>query len=155
MEFDKSKVYTAVNAEELQVGSKVYLADTIEILQKLVVNKAEPTILKNVYDGCRMQRFGNDIDDYILAYLISPPKEPQYKPFPDTATALKIISAHGGWVKDKDGVLNIITGISKGDGVVLEISAYWEASEDALENFVFADDGSPVGVKVDDGTDDA
>lgn len=29
MEFDKSRVYTAVNADELKIGSKCIFADTI------------------------------------------------------------------------------------------------------------------------------
>ena len=33
MEFDKSKVYTALNADEVKVGSLCYLADTLSVLQ--------------------------------------------------------------------------------------------------------------------------
>ena len=30
MEFDKSRVYTALNADELQIGSKCIFADTVK-----------------------------------------------------------------------------------------------------------------------------
>lgn len=33
MKFDKSKLYTAVNADELKVGSKVFVADNLEELR--------------------------------------------------------------------------------------------------------------------------
>ena len=42
MEFDKSKVYTALNAEELQVGSMVLLEDRLCLLKCLVENNAPP-----------------------------------------------------------------------------------------------------------------
>lgn len=42
MEFDKSKVFTALNASEVKVGSKGYGSDTIEDLKNLVT----PDIIK-------------------------------------------------------------------------------------------------------------
>ena len=39
MEFDKSRVYTALNADELKVGSKVIVADSLQGLKDRV-NKA-------------------------------------------------------------------------------------------------------------------
>ncbi len=36
MEFDKSKVYTTVNADELKIGSKGYFANTLNLLKKRV-----------------------------------------------------------------------------------------------------------------------
>ena len=36
MEFDKSKIYTVLNADELKLGSKVYVADSLEALQSYV-----------------------------------------------------------------------------------------------------------------------
>lgn len=40
MEFDKSRVYTAVNAEELEIGSKVILGDTYRTIKNLVADEA-------------------------------------------------------------------------------------------------------------------
>lgn len=37
MEFDKLKVYTALNASEVKVGSKGYGSDTIEDLKNKVI----------------------------------------------------------------------------------------------------------------------
>lgn len=38
MEFDKSKVYTALNADELKVGSKIIFADDLSSLQSRVID---------------------------------------------------------------------------------------------------------------------
>lgn len=35
MDFDKSKVYTALNADELKLGSKVIVADDLKTLKTL------------------------------------------------------------------------------------------------------------------------
>ena len=35
MEFDKTRVYTAVNADELPIGSKCIFADTVKALRKI------------------------------------------------------------------------------------------------------------------------
>ena len=36
MEFDKSRVYTALNADELKIGSKVILGNTLSELKEAV-----------------------------------------------------------------------------------------------------------------------
>jgi len=38
MEFDKSKVYTTLNADELKIGSKVIVADDLGTLKQMEVN---------------------------------------------------------------------------------------------------------------------
>ena len=46
MEFDKSRVYTIVNADELKVGSKVIVADSLGLLKRLVELSDKANILK-------------------------------------------------------------------------------------------------------------
>lgn len=76
MEFDKSRVFTAVNANELEPGSKVILADGFGGLKKAVEADEEVITLKEVLDENKMLRFKapNDVE-YALAYLIEPPEE--------------------------------------------------------------------------------
>lgn len=45
MEFDKSMVYTALNADELKVGSKVIVANTIIDLKKCVAKYYEENVI--------------------------------------------------------------------------------------------------------------
>lgn len=44
MEFDKAKVFTALNADEVKVGSKGYFADSIRVLKE--------TIKETLKDSC-------------------------------------------------------------------------------------------------------
>ena len=150
MKFDKSKVYTALNADELKEGDKVLLADNLEELKKQVKDYESPTMLAEIAPECEHFRFKNPNDLwYALAYLVFSPPKLEYKPFSDSNTALQIISKHGGWVKGDD-TYYLVTGVNLVKEVEIRIRDYWISATYALENFTFADDDSPVGVKVDD-----
>ena len=157
MEFDKSRVYTALNADELKVGSKVIVADTLQGLKDRL-NKSAFDENYTIRIGCilpetEMHRFKTSLgNNYPLAYLISPPKEPKYKPFSDTETAYKTISAHGGWIKTVTGEYLMITGIDIGvrTNKAIFVKRHWYSTQAAFDSCIFADDGSPVGEKVED-----
>lgn len=152
MEFDKSRVYTALNADELKVGSKVYVSDNMYYLKKCVEDNLESCILTEVLLEKEASRFCiNDTfnEQWALAYLIEPPAEPKYKPFSDIEKTFEIIKKHGGWVKEKiNGDLQLVSHIGKITDGMLSISCW--TSETLLENFVFADDDSPCGELVDE-----
>lgn len=73
MTFDKSKVYTALNAEELEVGSEVILTDYLELLQAEVESNSWPTFIRRL-DGIMgtssTNRFKSSNKTYNLAYLV-------------------------------------------------------------------------------------
>lgn len=48
MEFDRNRVFTALNADELEIGSKVYVADNLEDLQEHVTSDTHELIRKVV-----------------------------------------------------------------------------------------------------------
>ena len=83
MEFDKSRIYTAVNADELAIGSKCILGDTIQDLRQKIQGGfcaddcAEDYFryLSEIYDDDRVERFVANNCAYIYAYLIEPPAE--------------------------------------------------------------------------------
>lgn len=81
MEFDKSRVYTALNADELKVGSKVIVANTIGNLKELVEqNMAELSDLARIDNTYSDRRFvvnedTDRINSFAFAYLISEPEE--------------------------------------------------------------------------------
>ena len=152
MEFDKSKVYTALNADELKVGSKCIFADTIQALCKKVESdsvQGSVYILRAVRDGCEKERFEEDDNTtFLLAYLIEPPAEPKYKPFESVDKAMEAIKAHGGWVKDKTtDDLKLITSIGKISDSVgsIGVGGSYYTFTTFLDGYVFADDGSPFG----------
>lgn len=83
MEFDKSKVYTALNADELKVGSKVIIANTLEDLKnkvkmggyeiKLVCIRPEDTM-------CRFEiECSKGLLQFALAYLVKESEEKKLK----------------------------------------------------------------------------
>lgn len=94
MKFDKSRVYTALNADELPIGSKVIVADNLESLKKKVAAFYDDEnaiayitevcdirsencekrfkIVERNYDRCLYGYYG-------LAYLVAEP-EPESKP---------------------------------------------------------------------------
>lgn len=151
MEFDKSRVYTAVNADELKIGSRCIFADTIQGLRQKVQDENAETyvgILTNLYDDDSVERFANGCFTYIYAYLIEPPKESEYRPFESIKDAMEAIKAHGGWVRDATSNRCYAVVAYDEDTVGTEQDTF---GVDALfDGFVFADDGSPCGVLVEE-----
>ena len=155
MEFDKSKAYTALNADELEVGSKVIIADSLQALKDRVSNfapdKDYASRIGSILPETEVHRFKTSRGNiYSLVYLISPPEKPEYKPFSDTETAFKTITAHGGWIKMKGGSYLTIAGIDmkREDNEHILVGRFWHSARFVCENCTFADDGTPVGEKV-------
>ena len=73
MTFDKSKVYTALNAEELEVGSEVILANYLESLKQQVEANSWPTYAKRldaIMGTSSTNRFKSGNRTYNLAYFV-------------------------------------------------------------------------------------
>lgn len=79
MEFDKSRVYTSLNADEVKVGSKGYFADNLVALEDLVRNfdPCEAKKLIEVENAKSLYRFKSSVNfHWNLFYLVEePPKE--------------------------------------------------------------------------------
>ena len=78
MQFDKSRVYTALNADELKVGSKCVFDVTIQGLRRKAQNDDGIYVCKltNLREDDCIERFISEENiSYIYAYLIEPPKE--------------------------------------------------------------------------------
>ena len=156
MEFYKSRVYTAVNADELKVGSKCVFADDLRELRRLVSIEDTSQVLIAIKGESYKYRFEQAKADcmgdtlFALAYLIEPPSKPKYKykPFESVDKAMEAIKKHGGWVKDKTtDDLKLITSIGKISDSVSSIGvggSYYTFTT-FLDSYVFADDGSPCG----------
>lgn len=149
MEFDKSRVYTALNADELQIGSKCIFADTVKGLRRRVEEDTNcvETFYRLYNNGCDDSFVGNDCA-YCYAYLIEPPAEPKYKPFKDIDKAMEAIKKHGGWIKKKSNRYQYIV-IAKSP-TSLRLFDGWFTLEAIFYDYVFADDGSPCGELVEE-----
>lgn len=156
MEFDKSRVYTAVNADELKIGSKCVFADDLRELRRLVSIEDTSQVLIAIKGESYKYRFEQAKADcmrdtlFALAYLIEPPAEPKYKPykpFESVEKAMDAIKKHGGWVKNGGtGCIFLVLGYGKHkEDFSIYINSEWVPLEDLFIDFVFADDGSPCG----------
>ena len=150
MEFDKSRVYTAANADELPIGSRCYFADDLAELKEMVLknDNNDTDILNKILDENSKARFSDRYDLWFLAYLVELPEENVIKPFETIEEAREAVTAHGGFIKDKrDNVYFFVTAytVSCEGEPSIYISEEWLSLECIYENFVFADDGSPCG----------
>jgi hypothetical protein len=76
MEFDIERCYSAINADELKIGSKVILADNLWDLKTRVSEENCITILTEINQSYNFERFVDDSHkSYVLAYLVELPKE--------------------------------------------------------------------------------
>ncbi len=110
MDFDKSKVFTALNAEKVKVGSKGYGSDTIEDLKHKVITGGKLLELTEIRGEDSILRFiGGLSQSYALFYLIKEPEEKKYRPYHSPAeipcSALLNIVLHN------DGTHFIITAV--------------------------------------------
>ena len=146
MEFDKSRVYTAFNAEDLKVGSKCIFADTASYLRQMVQDEnayAYVQVFTELWNADSIGRFKVCDYRYIYAYLIEPPAGPKYKPFESVEKAMDAIKKHGGWLERKsDGLQGIV--VAKSSDRIKAVQC-WYRLGDMFQSLVFADDGSPCG----------
>ena len=154
MEFDKSRVYTAVNADELKVGSKVYVSDNMHYLRECVEDNFESCILTRVMSEKEAKRFciyDKSNEKWQLAYLIEPPAEPKYKPFSSVEKAMEAIWKHDRWIRDTSHDIFLV---SRYCSDFIEVSDHlcdnWKSLSDLFHCYVFADDGSPCGELVEE-----
>ena len=155
MQFNKSRVYTAQNADELEVGSMVIVANNLKTLKENVAHSDYEGMVRRlmkINDEYYSYRFAiNKTEKYALAYLISLPKKPRYKPFSNSKAAYEAIAAHGGWIKE-GCTYHFIIWIDIGRADKNEIFFYgnWHSAQSICEKCTFADDGTPVGEKIED-----
>lgn len=113
MEFDKSKIYTSVNADEVKIGSKGYVGDSIDELKRSV-ERNSVCCLEAIKPSNNAYRFFAANSEYLLFYLVEEPKEKTYRPYKDTDEMiedfLERYNSHNGnvnlhnpliWVKEK------------------------------------------------------
>lgn len=73
MEFDKSKVFTALNADELKVGSKVICAFSIVDLKRRVYEGDKITKVHSILFGTTEHRIEVYYDDGLLMSVQNDP----------------------------------------------------------------------------------
>lgn len=131
MEFDKSRIYTAVNADELKAGSRVCVADNLSNL-KSKFYKRKTAILSKIQSEVYQYRFCVENFNFALAYLIEPAEEKVLK-WTDLKVGDIIRSKDGSQtamvirinLDDEDSHINIGFWLRDSD-----LETYWEKKED-------------------------
>lgn len=150
MEFDKSRVYTALNADEVKPGSRGYGADTLNELKDAVLysNKGITTIL-SISSECDSDRFNfRETFSCPLFYLVEEPQGTKLRPYQNEDEVAEVIAAKNGvaWIKNKhSGVLLLITCVC---GNHIKADEHKINLTDLCADFTFLD-GSPCGVEED------
>lgn len=146
MEFNKSKVYTALNADEVKIGSKGYFADTIHSLRSQAQTETiELMTLTKITPDYNMNRFCTDSVSFVYFYLVEEPKEKKFRPYATEEEIMEAINLKGGavWIKSKySDVKYLITGICT--GVIINNERI--NTTDLLDSYTYLD-GSPCGIE--------
>lgn len=86
MEFDNSRIYTMVNADEIKLGSIGYFANSLYSLQQAVQHDDKECFGKimNIRNNSTGFRFVTNNMCFILFYLVEEPEKKKFHPFKNT-----------------------------------------------------------------------
>lgn len=176
MEFDKSKVYTLLNADEVKIGSEGYFADNLDDLKDMVERERVEycgkidSIEAESY-SCRFHK--KDKYSYGLFYLVKEPQEEKFRPYSNPDEMIedfkKRYNAYGGWsgkdnpmynpmiwIKSKDtGFRYLVTDYGNDDNCGhCNKSCIWIGTislgfTELLEDYTYLD-GTPCGIMEDE-----
>lgn len=162
MEFDKTKVYTALNADELKAGDKVFVADDIARLRDEVEIGKNVEVIKEVLVESQPCRFRTNagVLSNAFAYLVERAPDSQkdnFRPFKDTKKLIEWWFCKIGY-RAKDLTMPIIWLKNKKHGYVSNIISYFDDfveietgttkfdMKELFDNFTFLD-GTPCGIQ--------
>lgn len=170
MDYDKSKVYTVMTADEVKVGSKGYYADCLKDMEERVNSddKKHYGTVAIINPSSETYRFNMEKDSasYALFYLVEEPKEERFRSYKDTEEMVDHFYRHFNlipqeyslpriWVKGKpedrykDKILEVIGFYKNSNTVVVGLSCEVINEFTLYELFTHFTylDGSPCGVK--------
>lgn len=161
MEFDKSRVYTALNADEVKVGSKGYFADSVYSLQQAVQHNDKECFGKIDYirDTCTGFRFAADNGScFSLFYFIEEQKEKKFRPYRDSDEMVEDFKKRFNicvqpyempliWIKIKDTDKKyLVVRFASSLTICHYAEVYTSTLEDLVEDYTYLD-GSPCGIE--------
>lgn len=159
MEFDKTKVYTALNADEVKEGSKGYFFDELDSLKHAVEHDYELHTVYRIRETDYMGRF-EDVEKHegrALFYLVEEPKEKTFRPYKDTAEmsqdflkkcgisldAMSSLFMPNIWLKRKESNEKVL--ITDMDSYVVYLDVGYSMMT-LLDEYTYLD-GSPCGME--------
>lgn len=161
MEFDKSRVYTSVNADEVKVGSKGYFANNIYSLQQAVQHNDKECFgkidyIRGIGTGFRFAA-ANDTC-FSLFYFIEEPKEKELRPYRDNDEMVEDFKKRFNvkvqpyempliWIKIKDTDKKyLIVRFASALTICHNVEIYTPTFYDLVEGYTYLD-GSPCGIE--------
>lgn len=161
MKFDKTKVFTALNADEIKNGSKGYFADTLENMKYVVEHEHSEYYGKVVEINGEpyVSRFRfEDECDYCLFYLVEEPRKEEFRPYKDVDEMVEDFIKRFNvnvppyampliWVKTKDADKKyLIVRFASALTICHNVEVYTPTLEELAEAYTYLD-GSPCGMK--------
>ena len=160
MEFDKSRIYTVVNADEVKLGSAGYFADSIYSLQQAVQHNDKECFgkvdcIKGTNTGFRF--VADNGTCFSLFYFIEEQEEKELRPYKDTDEMIDHFCRHFNlipqdhrlptlWVKNNDKKY-LITRVSENTVTVcFEENVFTFGLIRLLDDYMWLD-GSPCGIE--------
>lgn len=168
MEFDKSRVFTALNADEIKVGSKGYFADSIMILKETIKETLKDSCaaaygeideIKDDSCACRFSIKKNSA--YSFFYLVEEPGEKKFRPYNDVDEMVEDFMKRFNenvppyampliWIKTKGTDKKyLIVRFASDLTICLNFEVYTPTFEDLVEGYTYLD-GSPCGIEEDE-----
>lgn len=159
MEFDKSRIYTVVNADEIKLGSEGYFADNLYSLQQAVQHDDKEHFgkvddIKDIGTGFRF--VADNGLCFSLFYFIKEQEENKFRPFKNTDDMITEFCRRSGNLLLANINIPVIYFKNKKSGRSYIMSAFdchlvkigHEACNmvDLFNNFTFIDD-SPCGIE--------
>lgn len=159
MKFDLYNVYTALNADKVEIGSKGYFADSLSKMRCAVEHEYSKNYGKiaEIRDDSYVTRFKIK-DDYShnFFYPAEEPDEKRFHPYKSTEEMIAYFHKYvelapqseyipNVWVKElRSGFTMNITGFGATDSVIINGTEVNMA--ELFDNYVYAD-GMPCGIK--------
>lgn len=164
MNFDKEKIFTVLNANEVRIGSSGYFADSLRDLKIAVEEECSRAygeieeIMDNSY-ACRFRK--KDCDTYTLFYLAEEHREKKLRPYNNTDEMVEDFKERFNvnvppyempliWVKTKGTDKKyLIVRFASALTICLNFEVYTPTFEDLVEGYTYLD-GSPCGIEEDE-----
>ena len=137
--YDENKVFTAVNAYKLSVGSCCVFGDTLEELKTKINNLNRVGGIQRldaVLGEEESNRFESSGVRYSLAYLV---QESSFKPYSTVEKAFEALIYEDFWIKNKLDTCLRVSGFSFKEGIEkpICINGTWTTLEDLFKNYTF------------------
>lgn len=161
MEFDKSRIYTMVNADEVKLGSIGYFADNIYSLQQAVQHNDKKCFgkvdcIRGISTGFRF--VADNGACFSLFYFVEEPGKEEFRPYKDVDEMVEDFKKRFNvnvppyempliWIKTKDAdkkylIVRFVSAVT----ICHNIEVYTLTFEDLAEAYTYLD-GSPCGIE--------